>query len=56
MSNDPTTKQKVDSILVNHLPTLDKKIEVVCAKVKILLWLNIGIAAAVVAEVILGRL
>ena len=49
-------EEKVDSILGNHLPSLDKRVAVIDSKVKILLWLNVGIAIAVIAEVILGRL
>jgi len=56
-------EKKVDDILGNHLPTLEKKIvaidaraAVIDAKVKILLYLNGGVAVAVVAELICGRL
>jgi len=55
MAKEPTTKQQVKSILDNHLPTLEKKIAILDTKVKILLFINGGVAVAVIVELICGR-
>ena len=59
---EPTIEDQIADLRDNHMATMQKAITslqtqmaVVCAKVKILLWLNVGIAAAVLAGVILGR-
>ena len=55
MSKELTTKERVKDIMENHLPTMEKKIAVLDAKVKILLYLASGIGAICVAEFVLGR-
>ena len=56
MPKELSLKEQLKDIRDNHLLTLEKKVIVLDAKVKLLLFLNVGIAIAVVAEVILGRL
>lgn len=56
MPKEPSLKEQIKDLRENHISTLEKKVAVLDTKVKILLFLNVGIAIAVVAEVILGRL